>query len=31
MNVPETERELFSYLCSMTREFAHTERERFTT
>ncbi|OUO33884.1 sigma 54-interacting transcriptional regulator [Olsenella sp. An293] len=31
MNVPETERELFSYLCSMTRELAHTEREHFTT
>ena len=31
MNVPETERELFSYLCSMTRDLAHTERDRFTT
>lgn len=31
MGVPETERELFSYLCSMTRDLAHTERESFTT
>ncbi len=31
MGVPETERELFSYLCSMTRDLARTERESFTT
>lgn len=31
VTIPETERELFSYLCSLTRDVRHSDLESFTT